>query len=417
MAAHTDAAGVCPASTCMEAYDARTMAALIRWLAEVPPAVHLEVRRVLDDASEQAHARWTSWCEGREPAPPNGDEQGNSCSGCAGGLVADAGTEDAEHPRSAARAGALSVQHLLCRVLDRCTAQGLVTRLTAQNRWSDLRRISDLSEKDASHEWLWAAHPHKGRPLENEEFVTAARLRLGCGSPEEASICGNCGTAAIGCNGEHSLLCAKGESTKGHNRVRDELYSMARPIDSRTESEPGGLIPSHPRLRPADILTGALHNGRLAAVDVGVICPSAAGAGFDCVSTMEQRKRERLEPFRQEMEAEGVEYHPFAVSCWGRLHPSAAQMLVCLSRRLARRDASSSQRAMLDRLRCRITTEVVRRAARMVLSCRPHSGGHADDPLLPPDETSPTIEASLRAGHPGLSRLPPLHPPPQGGAG
>ena len=48
--------------------------------------------------------------------------------------------------------------------------------------------------------------------------------------------------------------------------------------------EPMGLVPSRPTLRPADVLSGAFHNGRLAAVDVGVISPSAAGAGADCVA-------------------------------------------------------------------------------------------------------------------------------------
>ena len=207
--------------------------------------------------------------------------------GPSGGVVGDAGTEDAEHPRSAGRGGALRVQQLLCRIADRCEAVGLVHQFTTQERWSDLHRLSDLAHKDANHDWLWSAHPHKGKPLEAHEYVVAVRLRLGCGGPDDP---GNCGVAVIGSNGEHGLLCAKGESVRGHNHVRDELHSMARAVDSSAETEPEGLIPSHPRLRPADVLTGAFHLGRLAAVDVGVICPSAVGAGLDCVATMEQRK-------------------------------------------------------------------------------------------------------------------------------
>ena len=53
---------------------------------------------------------------------------------------------------------------------------------------------------------------------------------------------------------------------------------MASPIRSAAETEPLGLIPSRPTLRPADVLTGAFHYGRLAAVDIGIIC-SAAAAG------------------------------------------------------------------------------------------------------------------------------------------
>ena len=194
--------------------------------------------------------------------------------------------------------------------------------------------------------------------------------------------------------------------------MRDELHSMAKAVDSTAETEPEGLIPSHPRHRPADVLTGAFHNGRLAAVDVGVICPSAAGAGLDCVVSMEERKRDRIAPFRQEMQAQGVDYHPFVISCWGRLHPAAEQMLVTVSQRMARRDGSTTQRAILTRLRSRITMEIVRRASKMVLCCMPPCSVTEDDIAPQRDEAPPGLAASLRAGHPGQCRLPPLYPAP-----
>jgi hypothetical protein len=220
--------------------------------------------------------------------------------------------------------------------------------------------------------------------------------------------CAQRGVHILGCSGGHALLCAKGPSTRGHNAVRDELFSMARPFDANTETEPEGLIPSHPRLRPADVLTGAFHNGRLAAVDVGVICPSAAGAGADCVVTMDQRKRERLDPFRDQLEASGVEYHPFAVSCWGRLHPAATSMLQNVAKRTARREGGASQAAVLHRLRGRITIEIMRRAALMVIQCRPqlpevHEVSGCEAPL--------TVEAELRAGDPSTCVLPPYQAP------
>jgi len=370
------------------------------------------VQRVLDDAAEQAAALWRSWCEGADAQQFAVGESAGPQRGHSGAFIGDVGAEDAEHPRSASQAGSLHVQQQLCRLTDKCIAHGLVNQYTTQERWADLHRLSDLSDKEASHDWLWAVDPHKGKPLEADDYVEAVRLRLGCGGPEEAGVCGNCGAAAISCNGEHGLLCARGESTKGHNRVRDELHSMAKSFDAGAETEPEGLIPSHPRLRPADLLTGAFHNGRLAAVDVGVICPSAAGAGLDCVATMEHRKRERLAPFEAELHAGGSEYHPFAISCWGRLHPAAEQMLQHLAKRMARRDGSSSHRSILIRLRARITTEIMRRAARMVLVCLPQIASGEDPGLDHSDEAPPGVDADLRAGHPGLCRLPPLYPAP-----
>jgi hypothetical protein len=189
--------------------------------------------------------------------------------------VGDVGSQDPEHPGSVSTGSPLHLQQLLTRVADKCAAQGLVEKFTAEQRWDDVHRLGDLAEPDANHEWLWALHADKGKRLEADQYVAAVRLRLGCAGPAEPALCGNCGVHLLGCSGGHALLCAKGASTRGHNAVRDELESMAKPLDSNTETEPEGLISSHPRLRPADVLTGAFHNGRLAAVDVGVICPSA----------------------------------------------------------------------------------------------------------------------------------------------
>ena len=60
-----------------------------------------------------------------------------------------------------------------------------------------------------------------------------------------------------------------------------------------TELEAPGLIPGT-RLRPADVLTGALGNG-LVALDVGIASPDAVAAGQDCVQNMYRRKTEYYE--------------------------------------------------------------------------------------------------------------------------
>ena len=78
---------------------------------------------------------------------------------------------------------------------------------------------------------------------------------------------------------------------RGHIAIRYELQSMALQVDAFVETELEGPIPSHQRLRLADGLTGAFHNGRLAAVDFAEVSPAASGAGSDCVVTVDQRKR------------------------------------------------------------------------------------------------------------------------------
>ncbi len=121
-------------------------------------------------------------------------------------------------------------------------------------------------------------------------------------------------------------------------------------------------------------------------------------------------------PFADQLEAAGITYVPFSVSCWGRLHPAALQMLSAAAKRMARRDGSSNHSAVLQRLFARVTTVVMRRAARMLLRCLP-LGRALEDPAEPPIKARLCQHAELRAGHPGLCLLPPLYPvPPRGTA-
>jgi hypothetical protein len=131
---------------------------------------------------------------------------------------------------------------------------------------------------------------------------------------------------------------------------------------------------------------------------------------------MSERKIARMQPFASELEAAGIEYQPFAISCWGRLHPAALQMLSRLAKRMARREGTSCHRAVLQRLMARITTLVMRRAARMALRCLPQAA--CDDA-----EEWPSCDAllsspiALRAGDPSTSALEPfLVAPPCGAA-
>ena len=99
------------------------------------------------------------------------------------------------------------MQHTLTRIVDRCAAQGLVEKYTAEQRWDDLERLQDLVADDANHEWLWAVSSKKNNVMNDKDYVGAIRLRLGCGGPEELATCGNCGGHIMGGNGTHGLLC------------------------------------------------------------------------------------------------------------------------------------------------------------------------------------------------------------------
>jgi hypothetical protein len=282
------------------------------------------------------------------------------------------------------------------RITDACVARGLLSRVRAAGDWYREHLLAELCSPDVSHEWPWSLHPDKGDALSPDDYVAAARLRLGAAGPTEAVPCACCGNAVIGPTGLHALLCARGPSTRGHNAIRDELYAVASSLDATSEREPGGLIPSHPGLRPADLLTGASGlSGRLVALDVGVCCPAAAGAGADCVEAMRRRKVHRMEPFAAELENGGIMYKPVVFSCFGRPHADAKKLIQGFARRLARRpgtEAAVEER----RLAARIGQQVWRRAARMVRRCLPSA---ADDAA---EEDPAAYEHAVlwRVGHP-----------------
>ena len=133
------------------------------------------------------------------------------------------------------------------------------------------------------------------------------------------------------------------------------------------------LIPSHPTLRPADILTSAALPGRLAALDVGVASPDAAGAGVDCTVSMCIRKRTVYAPYLPELHNEGIEYAPMVWSAYGRPHPDASRVLLTLARMTARRRGEASYRGLARRWSAKIAAAIWRRGANMVLACWPAS--------------------------------------------
>ena len=203
------------------------------------------------------------------------------------------------------------------------------------------------------------------------EYVTAVRLRLGAAGPDEPAVCGRCGMSLLDASAAHALCCAN--AVVGHNDVRDILHAAACSCDPSAEIEPLGLVPSHPTLRPADILTSAALPGRLAALDVGVTSPDAAGAGADCTISMVNTKRSNYAAHEDELRAEGIQYLPVVWSAYGRPHPDASRVLLTLARGAARRRGEASFRGLARRWACKITAAIWRRGANMVLACWPAS--------------------------------------------
>ena len=149
-----------------------------------------------------------------------------------------------------------------------------------------------------------------------------------------------------------------------------------------SRSAPLGLVPSHPSLRPADVFTSAAVHGRLAALDVGVTSPDAAGAGNDCTHAMVLDKCRFYAPHFDALRRAGIHYLPVVWSAYGRPHPDASKVLVTLARAVARRRGEATFRGLARQWAARITTEVWRRAANMVLACWPVPSGGGDPDVV-----------------------------------
>ena len=146
-----------------------------------------------------------------------------------------------------------------------------------------------MRDPSVSHDWLWRISPIHGPIVAKNEFQTACRLRLSASCIDASALCIRCENTLDPAR-SHALCCALPAATKDHYNVRDATLPLTHLADPSAAVEATGLIPSAPALRPADILTSAALPGRLAALDIGISSPDAAGAGDDCCAAMFQRK-------------------------------------------------------------------------------------------------------------------------------
>ena len=93
-------------------------------------------------------------------------------------------------------------------------------------------------------------------------------LRLGGEIVQEGTPCAHCGWR-MDAHGRHAMRCAPGQSTRGHNRLRNTLHGLASMSDGGAVTEAAGLLESAPALRPADLLTHAAF-GKQMAFDISV---------------------------------------------------------------------------------------------------------------------------------------------------
>jgi len=369
------AAGLGTASDLLSAYDARTDAAVSVFLESLPGNARGEALLEIADGYEAARKSWEAMqsSDGRigadvtfEDGPGGAPSSLRQLGSASSGLVQDAGAEDAEHP-FADNFRTPRVQRALARIVDQVATQGVRDHYEQLEETFDMARLDDLRHPETDHSWMWSLSSQQGIILEDrDEFVEAVRVRLGAGGPPVSTLCTSCGQRTLDRAGAHASCCAPGESTRGHNAVRDVLFEFALHADPSAEKEPEFLIPSRPRDRPADVLTSAVP-GCVAALDVGVASPAAAAAGDDAAKSMRIRKIGEREPVQQELEQAGIVYKPFVFTTFGRPDAAACDILKSIVKRGARRKGWYAV-AFDRKFRASLVTVLARRMARMSLS-------------------------------------------------
>ena len=275
-----------------------------------------------------------------------------------------------EDPEIARSLKPIRLQHHLSVLFDQEGFGDLFTHFEAvPDGESDCARLGDLKDDTVSSKWLWTVDPHSHLMLSPESYIAAVRLRLGASFTSQPVPCRVC-NRFLDNNGTHALCCAPGESTRGHNAVRDELFAITRIADTTAEREVLGLLDAAPGLRPADILTCAVQPALSSALDIGIAAPHSLHAGSDCRETMRLRKLKYYADHTGDLLEQGIEYTPIIWSCWGREHEDTTRVLRQIARVVARRRGGSHD-MVLSSIRDAIGAILARRAAAMLNSCMP----------------------------------------------
>ena len=347
-------------------FDERLLHARARLGKGLDPEVRQNLNVYLDKCNESAKLQWEHLGTDQAVGFSNG-RQGRRPGAR---MVSDITEADVEHPDEDDEAEDLiHVQKGILRILDTRKAVQLTEKFRSQGREIQALRVEDLCDASQCHEWLWSLRRQKQKRLPHEEFVLAARMRLGASLIESDAICKLCGSSLDRCC-LHPLSYAIGEATRGHTKFQDIVMELALKADPAAETEPQALTP-HPGLRLADILCSAAVRGSLAALDVGVPMPTGADGDADAAQLYLNAKLSKYSRHLAAMQSNGITYKPIIWTAWGRAHPDAISALQSLAIKAARRRGLISASSMMAETRLNIALELQARAARMVMACMP----------------------------------------------
>ena len=253
-------------------------------------------------------------------------------------------------------------------------------------------KVEDLKHETNNHLWLWnVSDIHGGAIVDQNEFVEAVQVRLGCRGPREPAVCEACKAVVMDGTGRHASTRTIGEATRGHNRCVETIFQYAKVIDPEAVMEPREIVPSQGRLRPADILSAAAC--RLTAADLGVTSPAVAESAEKAKDAMVARKTDERTNIENEMRRQGIHYQPMVASHFGSLHGDLDDWIRKLAKACGRKRGWATK-AVEKQMRSRLGASLARRAARMSLATFGKKGdeGEVILPIVEYDELAVEVE-------------------------
>ena len=192
-----------------------------------------------------------------------------------------------------------------------------------------------------------------GYRLTSPEFTSLMRYRLGLPLALRITRCTWCTgpSATLDLFGDHAASCqGKVGRTARHHRVRDALFKLAGQAGFSVEREPSHLIPTHPELRPADVLIHDWHADQSLCVDVAVANPLAASA-ISAASRKTGAAAASLEAVKGHKytalcTANNLAFAPFVLETFGGMGPQARPILRRIAKALSTRSDLTEDQAI-----------------------------------------------------------------------
>jgi hypothetical protein len=340
-------------------------------LQQLDDVESIKAQDFLTKSERAAVDSWTALTTGRRAASSIPRAAVSYAS--AGDIATTAVGEDADgdSPQGGGKMNSMHVQRELSRLVDCTRLRALEESLRSRCRWSQLKRLKELRDKEVSNMWLWHIDPLQGSVMTETDFVFNVQRRLGAKLLTEECTCRQCGKI-IDIYAEHCEVCAIGEATKGHYAVVRAVVDGLKLADSAVTTEPVGLTDT--QSRPADILTTAAVPGRSAALDVCIASPDAGAAGTNAVEAAFKRKLDHYRNVIPQLHAAGIAFRPLIWSSDGRPHPAVTRTLKFAAETVARKRGGVSVPNFLSRWKHEIQIAILRRRAAMFRATQPKVG-------------------------------------------